>query len=123
MSTLAVVRRETNSWKWPMCTSLYNFAIVVRLVLGIIFIVAAKASKYPTVIKFLGYLFLAAASLLIFMGQENFQHFINSVIPNLRPFTTLIGLFSMVFGGFLIYAFQGKKIRARVNKTNHQKSI
>lgn len=90
-------------------TSLYIFAIVVRLVLGIIFIVAAKASKYPTAIKFLGYLFLAAASLLIFMGQENFQHFIKSAIPNLRPFTTLIGLFSMVFGGFLIYAFQGKK--------------
>ena len=43
------------------------------------------------------------------MGQENFQHFIKSAIPNLRPFTTLIGLFSMVFGGFLIYAFQGKK--------------
>jgi len=96
-------------------TSLYIFAIVVRLVLGIIFIVAAKASKYPGVIKFLGYLFLAAASLLIFMGQENFQHFINSVIPNLRPFVALIGLLSMAFGGFLIYAFQGKKIRAGVN--------
>jgi len=96
-------------------TSLYIFAIVVRLALGIIFIVAAKASKHPGVIKFLGYLFMAAASLLIFMGQENFQHFINSVIPYIRPFTALIGLLSMAFGGFLIYVFQGKKIRARVN--------
>ena len=71
--------------------------------------IAGKGISLAIIFKFLGYLFLAAASLLIFMGQENFQHFIKSVIPNLRPFTTLIGLFSMVFGGFLIYAFQGKK--------------
>ena len=35
-------------------TALYISAIVVRLVFGILFILTAIESKYPTVIKFLG---------------------------------------------------------------------
>ena len=90
-------------------TSLYIFAIVVRLVLGILFIVAARESKYPGVIKFFGYLFIIAAIILIFLGQESFHDFITSVIPDVRPFAPVAGLLSIAFGGFLIYAFSRNK--------------
>ena len=90
-------------------TSLYISAIVVRLVLGIIFIVAAGKSKYPGVIKFFGYLLIIAAIIFIFIGQESFQNFIASLIPNFKPFAPVAGLLIIAFGGFLIYAFSRNK--------------
>ena len=90
-------------------TSLYIFAIVVRLVFGILFIIAARESKYPGIIKFFGYLFIIAAIILFFLGQESFQDFITSVIPEVRPFAPVIGLLVIAFGGFLIYAFSRNK--------------
>ncbi len=91
-------------------TSLYITAIVVRLVLGVLFIVAASTSRYPAVLKFFGYLFILAAFILIFIGQEHFQDFIASIIPNAKPFTALTGLLVIAFGGFLIYAFSNKEL-------------
>ncbi len=90
-------------------TSLYISAIVVRLVFGVLFIVAARASKYPGVIKFLGYLFIIAAIIFIFIGQESFQNFITSLIPDVKPFAPVSGLLSIALGGFLIYAFSRNK--------------
>lgn len=90
-------------------TSLYIFAIVVRLVFGILFILAARESRYPRVIKFLGFLFILAAIILIFIGQESFQELITSLIPEVNPFARVSGLLVIVFGGFLIYAFSQNK--------------
>ncbi len=90
-------------------TSLYISAIVVRLVFGILFIAAARESKYPGVIKFFGYLFIIAAIIFIFIGQGSFQDFITSLIPDVKPFAPVSGLLSISFGGFLIYAFSRNK--------------
>lgn len=90
-------------------TSLYISAIVVRLVFGILFLVATRESKYPGVIKFFGYLFIIAAIILIFIGQERFQDFITSLIPIVKSYTLVGGLLSIVFGSFLIYAFSRNK--------------
>jgi len=90
-------------------TSLYISAIVARLVFGILFIVAARESKYPIVIKFFGYLFIIAAIIFMFIGQEMFQDFISSLIPDVKPFAPLSGLLSIAFGSFLIYAFSKNK--------------
>ncbi len=91
-------------------TSLYISAIVLRLVFGVLFIVAARASKYPAAIRFFGYLFILAAFILIFIGQEHFQDFITSIIPDAKPFAPLTSLLIIAFGGFLIYAFSKKKL-------------
>ena len=90
-------------------TSLYISAIVVRLAFGILFIAAARESKYPGVIKFFGYLFMIAAIIFIFIGQESFQNFITSIIPVVKPYAPLSGLLSIAFGGFLIYTFSRNK--------------
>lgn len=90
-------------------TTMYISAIVVRLIIGILFIITSKESKYPSVIKFFGYLFVIAALILIFIGQETFQDFIASLIPDVIPFAPISGLLSIVFGGFLIYVFSRNK--------------
>ncbi len=90
-------------------TALYISAIVVRLAFGILFIVVAKASKYPRVIKFLGYLFIAAAVMFMIMGQNNFQDFIIEFIPDIKQYAPVSAVTAIIFGGFLIYAFSKKK--------------
>ena len=90
-------------------TSLYISAIVVRLVFGILFILAARESKFPGVLKFLGYLFIIAAIIFIFIGQESFQDFISLFFPDGIPYAPVSGLLAFVFGAFLVYAFSGKK--------------
>ncbi len=90
-------------------TALYISAIVVRLVFGILFILTAIESTYPTVIKFFGYLFIVAAIIFMFIGQESFQDFITSIIPNVKPYAPVSGLLAIAFGGFLIYAYSGNK--------------
>lgn len=90
-------------------TSLYIIAIVVRVVLGILFITSAKKSRYPGVLKALGGLFILAGVILFLVGQERFQHFISSLIPEVKPFASLAGVIAILFGGFVIYAFLRKK--------------
>ena len=89
--------------------SLYISAIVVRLVFGILFLAAARESKHPGIIKIFGYVFIIAAIILFLIGQGSFQNFINSVIPEFKPFARIIGLLSIAFGGFLFYAFSKNK--------------
>jgi hypothetical protein len=90
-------------------TSLYISAIVVRLVFGILFIIAAKKSRFSGLIKFFGFVFIVAAIIFIFIGRESFQEFISSLIPGVKPFAPVSGLLSIAFGVFLIYAFSRKK--------------
>ena len=89
--------------------SLYISAIVGRLVFGTLLIIAAKESKYPSTIKFIGYFVIIAAIIFIFIGHENFKDFVSSLIPAFKPYAPVGGLFSLVLGGFLIYTFSGSK--------------
>ena len=45
----------------------------------------------------------------MFIGQESFQDFITSIIPNVKPYAPVSGLLAIAFGGFLIYAYSGNK--------------
>ena len=81
----------------------------MRLVFGGLFLAAARESRYPGVIKFLGYLFILAAVIFIFIGQDSFIDFISSIIPNVKPYAPLSGLLAIVFGGFLFYSFSRNK--------------
>lgn len=89
--------------------SLYIFAIVFRLAFGILLIIAAKKSNYPVVIKVIGFIAVIAAIVLIAIGQKSFQEFATSVIPDIRPYTAVVGLAAMVIGGFIVYAFSNYK--------------
>ena len=88
-------------------TPLYISAIVVRLVFGVLFLATAKESRYPVVFKALGYLFVLAAIVFVFIGQERFIDFISSVIPHVNPYARIVSVLVIAFGGFLVYAFSG----------------
>ncbi|MDC6350097.1 hypothetical protein PP178_00915 [Zeaxanthinibacter sp. PT1] len=84
-------------------------AIVIRVVFGILFLIVAKQSRSPLIFKIFGFIFILAAIFLLFAGQDNFQHFISSLIPEIQPYGRVSGLLAMIFGGFLLYAFPGNK--------------
>ena len=90
-------------------TGFYLSVIVGRLVMGILLLLAAKESKYPSVIKFIGYLAIIAATVVIVMGQKGFQDIMSSLIPIFKPYAPVSGLTGIAIGGFLIYAFSRKK--------------
>ena len=88
---------------------LYIVAIVVRLVIGVFLLLTAASSKYPTLVKVFGFVFVIAAFVLIFMGQGSFVDLISTLIPEFKPLGRIGGLLSMAFGGFFVYAYTGKK--------------
>ena len=95
-----------NNLTQPM---LYYSVILIRLILGVLLIMAAKGSRFPRIIKILGYVAVVAALVMIFMGKVNFYEFFSAVIPKVKPFAPLSGLVGIGIGVFLIYAFSRKK--------------
>ena len=70
--------------------SIYATAIGVRLIMGFIFVKMANESKFPLIIKILGFFFIVAALFLVFIGQEGLQNLITSFIPIFKPYTCLL---------------------------------
>ena len=89
--------------------SLYVFAIAARLILGFLFVIVAKDTKFPNLIRVLGYIAILAAIVFIFIGHESFQNFIASFIDDVKSIALVISLVGMLLGSFLFYAFLGKK--------------
>jgi len=88
---------------------LYVSAIVVRIVFGVLLIIAAKASKHPLVVKGFAYLAIIAALIFLFIGKESFQEFLSSIIPHLKSYDIMIGVIAMLLGCFLFYTFLGNR--------------
>ncbi|NNC34322.1 MAG: hypothetical protein HKO09_05570 [Croceitalea sp.] len=88
--------------------SLYFTAILVRLVIGVLFIVAAKQSIYPTIIRIIGYVALLAAIIFIFIGHAKFEHFIGYILHEFKDYASFSAIIVLLFGGFLFYAFSKK---------------
>lgn len=90
-------------------SSLYIGVIVFRLAFGFLLVWTAELSKYPRVIAFIGYLAIIAALIFILIGHESFQNFISEITPLFTAQSQTAGLLFIAFGGFLIYAYSGKK--------------
>jgi len=84
--------------------SLHILAVVVRIVIGVALMMAAAESKYPTVILILGWVSIAAATVLAIMGRNNFRRLITWALGLTDTFGRSGGFFAILFGGFLIYA-------------------
>ena len=88
---------------------LYIVAIAVRVILGFFLVRTAASSRYPTIIRVLGIIMIIAAIVLIVISRESFQDLISIVLAEFRPLGRIGGLLGMALGGFLVYAFTGKK--------------
>ena len=92
---------ESNSDK----TWVYASAIVVRALLGWIMIQQSIHSQFPLTIEIFGWLILFAALFLLLLGRSRFTRLIRWLMTKLRQLSRLAGLFALVFGAFLVYAF------------------
>ena len=80
------------------------FAIAGRIAMGLIFILAAFGTRYPDVILVLGYLMIAAAVLLAFLGRKRLKKFIQWWMNKSPAFARAWLLLGALFGAFLIHA-------------------
>lgn len=89
--------------------SMYTLSTIGRIFTGILFLVAAKQSRFSRTVFFLGCLALLTATIFFFMGRKNFQVFFIEMLPQFRTYAAVSGLIDMAFGAFLIYAFTGER--------------
>jgi hypothetical protein len=80
-------------------------AVVVRLILGALFIDQADASKYPFVIEIIGWLSIVAAIFFAAIGRNNFNRLLSWALSLAKPVGRVGGVLAVCFGAFLIYAF------------------
>ena len=78
-------------------------AIVIRVVLGALFLWVAPGCRLPVVVEVVGWFAIAAAVVLMFVGQRRLDAFIAWWLS--RPhLVRLAGLFAAPFGALLMYA-------------------
>lgn len=84
---------------------LRGFAVVVRLILGIALILHSDASRWPIVITVLGYIAIVAALFIAVLRQRTFERLMAWILSWIAPFARVGGVFAVIFGALLIYAF------------------
>ncbi len=81
-----------------------EFAVAIRILLGVALIVAASSTPFPTIVFALGVIALLAAAGIYLMGEERLnrliEYFSNASAMTLRA----AFVFGAAFGGFLVYA-------------------
>ena len=78
-------------------------AVIARVLLGVALIIAAAESRFPTGFEILGWIAIAAAVGLAFIGRERLRKFIGW-FDRFSPAQIRLWLvLGIVFGGFLVY--------------------
>ena len=81
------------------------FAILVRLVIGILLITQSNLSRYPLAIEIIGWILIVAGISLALIGPVNFRQLMSWVLKKFAAFGQIAGVIAIAFGGFLVYAF------------------
>jgi len=84
--------------------SLHFFAVLIRVILGIVFLIVASGSKYPLILQIFGWLAISAALVLSLIGREKFKSLIKWTIKISPLFQRSMGFFAIILGCFFIYA-------------------
>ncbi len=80
-------------------------AILVRLLLGALFIYQSDVSIFPLVIEIIGWLSIVSAIFFTVIGRNNFNRIISWALSLAKPVHRVGGVIAVCFGAFLIYAF------------------
>lgn len=97
-TVFGLMRRNMESF------GLHVLAVVVRIILGAALIICAAASRYPTTILILGWVSIAAATILGVMGRINFKRLMSWALGLAPSFERIGGLAAILLGGFLVHA-------------------
>jgi len=90
------VQSGSSRFKW--------FAVGIRAVIGVAFILVAGASKFPTLIAVIGGLALAGALFLAVMPKESFAVFISRMAVMNSLLGRIGGVATILAGAFIAYA-------------------
>ncbi len=83
---------------------MHPFEIVTRIGFGALFVLYADQTKFPTLIRVLGYALLAVGVALLFTPPRVHRRFGVWCVEKTARFLRPAGLASLAFGIFLIYA-------------------
>lgn len=85
---------------------LHISAVVVRLLLGVLLIYQASASKFPVTIEVIGWIAIVASLILTLIGRNKFKRLMSWALSLLTPYGRIGGVLTLSFGWLLIYAFR-----------------
>jgi hypothetical protein len=88
---------------WRRPRGIYG-VVAVRLVLGVVLVVAAPDCRFPEIVRILGVLSLVAAVVLPLLGRERLRRMIDWWISRPGGFIRAWSLAAVAFGVFLGYA-------------------
>jgi hypothetical protein len=89
--------------RWPS-RGRFWFAVLIRVVIGGLFIWLANDLRYPLVMKILGGISLLAAFGILIMGRESLDRLVDWWLGRGDGLVRLGTLFAMLFGVFLVHA-------------------
>ncbi|MEW6037569.1 MAG: hypothetical protein AB1648_04885 [Pseudomonadota bacterium] len=92
-----------NFWATPKGV---HYAAALRLALGIALLLGAADSAYPRTLTGLGYLSLAGAAIIAFLGQVRLTKIIEWWAQQPETVIRLWGLIALAFGIFLVSAIR-----------------
>ena len=82
----------------------FTVAIAVRIVFGLVFVVAAPDCARPQVIRVLGLIALAAAGVIAIMGRERLDAFVGWLADKPASFVSAWLLTGVAFGLLVVWA-------------------
>ncbi len=80
------------------------FAVGVRIALGALFVMAADETRFPGTFRFLGYLMLIAAALILVIGKQRLSRFMTWLQAKPPVVLRIWLIFGLAFGAFVVYA-------------------
>ncbi len=81
----------------------FLFAVIIRIVLGAILLSEAPNLKFPFAMKIIGAISILAAVVLLLVGQERMDRFIDWWMKQSENVFRLASVFAFALGAFLIY--------------------
>ena len=81
----------------------FLFAVIIRVVLGAILLSEAANLKFPLAMKIIGAIIILAAVVLLLVGQERMDRFINWWMKQSENVFQVASVLAIAFGGFFIY--------------------
>ena len=81
----------------------FLFAVIIRVVLGAILLSEAANLKFPLAMKIIGAISILAAVVLLLIGQERMDRFIDWWMRMSDNVLRFWSIFAFAFGAFLIY--------------------
>jgi hypothetical protein len=81
----------------------FLFAVIVRVLLGAVLLAEAENLKFPFAMQILGGISIAAAIVILLMGQDRLDRFIGWLMRMSDNVLRAWSVFGLAFGVFLIY--------------------